>query len=183
MNNVVITTLLGITGNIAGYDNNRIRYENLNPKLIKKTSKSDVPRIYVSKVPKINIKIKRNGELIFNKDFVMKYGLYEVYAQTFGMSISSLSLNSEFNILKKFATRTNVVYTVETTILESNFEVYGEYWRDQKNDYSQMSFRGVLFSINQASIKGLSITASAETSTISSATGNGEVQYIAMEVD
>ena len=183
MNNVVITTLLGITGNIAGYDNNRIRYENLNPKLIKKTSKSDVPRIYVSKVPKINIKIKRNGELIFNKDFVMKYGLYEVYAQTFGMSISSLSLNSEFNILKKFATRTNVVYTVETTILESNFEVYGEYWRDQKNDYSQMSFREVLFSINQASIKGLSITASAETSTISSATGSGEVQYIAMEVD
>ena len=183
MNNVVITTLLGITGNIAGYDNNRIRYENLNPKLIKKTSKSDVPRIYVSKVPKINIKIKRNGELIFNKDFVMKYGLYEVYAQTFGMSISSLSLNSAFNILKKFATRTNVVYTVETTILESNFEVYGEYWRDQKNDYNQMSFRGVLFSINQASIKGLSITASAETSTISSATGNGEVQYIAMEVD
>lgn len=183
MNNVVITTLLGITGNIAGYDNNRIRYENLNPKLIKKTSKSDVPRIYVSKVPKINIKIKRNGELIFNKDFVMKYGLYEVYAQTFGISISSLSLNSAFNILKKFATRTNVVYTVETTILESNFEVYGEYWRDQKNDYNQMSFRGVLFSINQASIKGLSITASAETSTISSATGNGEVQYIAMEVD
>ena len=46
-----------------------------------------------------------------------------------------------------------------------------------------MSFRGVLFSINQASIKGLSITASAETSTISSATGSGEVQYIAMEVD
>lgn len=183
MNNVVITTLLGITGNIAGYDNNRIRYENLNPKLIKKTYKSDVPRIYVSKVPKINIKIKRNGELIFNKDFVMKYGLYEVYAQTFGISISSLSLNSAFNILKKFATRTNVVYTVETTILESNFEVYGEYWRDQKNDYNQMSFRGVLFSINQASIKGLSITASAETSTISSATGNGEVQYIAMEVD
>ena len=183
MNNVVITTLLGITGNIAGYDNNRIRYENLNPKLIKKTSKSDIPRIYVSKVPKINIKIKRNGELIFNKDFVMKYGLYEIYAQTFGMSISSLSLNSAFNILKKFATRTNVVYTVETTILESNFEVYGEYWRDQKNDYNQMSFRGVLFSINQASIKGLSITASAETSTISSATGNGEVQYIAMEVD
>ena len=183
MNNVVITTLLGITGNIAGYDNNRIRYENLNPKLIKKTSKSDVPRVYVSKVPKINIKIKRNGELIFNKDFVMKYGLYEVYAQTFGISISSLSLNSAFNILKKFATRTNVVYTVETTILESNFEVYGEYWQDQKNDYNQMSFRGVLFSINQAGIKGLSITASAETSTISSATGSGEVQYIAMEVD
>ena len=113
----------------------------------------------------------------------MKYGLYEVYAQTFGISISSLSLNSAFNILKKFATRTNVVYTVETTILESNFEVYGEYWQDQKNDYNQMSFRGVLFSINQAGIKGLSITASAETSTISSATGSGEVQYLAMAVD
>lgn len=184
MNNVVITTLLGITGNIAGYDNNRIEYKNLNPRFIKETSSSDVPRVYVSKVPKINIKIKRNGELIFNKDFVMKYGLYEVYAQTFGMSISSLSLNSSFNILKKFATRTNVAYTLEITILESNFEVYGEYWGSKSGErYNQMSFRGVLFSINQASIKGLSITASAETSTLSSATGSGEVQYIAMEVD
>ena len=114
----------------------------------------------------------------------MKYGLYEVYAQTFGMSISSLSLNSSFNILKKFATRTNVAYTLEITILESNFEVYGEYWGSKSGErYNQMSFRGVLFSINQASIKGLSITASAETSTLSSATGSGEVQYIAMEVD
>ena len=184
MNNVVVTTLLGMTGNIAGYDNNRIEYQKLNTKFIKETVSHDVPKVYISKVPKINIKIKRNNEIIFNRDYTMKYGMYEVRAQTFGMSISSLSLNSAFNILKKFATRTNVVYTVEITILESNFEVYGEYWQDQKNDrYSQMSFRGVLFSINQASIKGLSITASAETSTISSATGSGEVQYIAMEVD
>ena len=184
MNNVVITTLLGITGNIAGYDNNRIQYKNLNTRFIKETSSSDVPRVYVSKVPKINIKIKRNGELIFNKDFIMKYGLYEVRVQTFGMSIGSLSLNSSFNILKKFATRTNVAYTLEITILESNFEVYGEYWGSKSGErYNQMSFRGVLFSINQASIKGLSITASAETSTLSSATGSGEVQYIAMEVD
>lgn len=186
MNNVVITTLLGITGNIAGYDNNRIQYKNLNTRFIKETSTDDVPRVYVSKVPKINVKIKRNGELIFNKDFIMKYGLYEVRVQTFGMSIGSLSLNSSFNILKKFATRTNVAYTLEITILESNFEVYGEYWESTAKNgerYNQMSFRGILFSINQASIKGLSITASAETSTISSATGSGEVQYIAMEVD
>ena len=45
------------------------------------------------------------------------------------------------------------------------------------------TFNGVIFSLNQSHFKNLSITASAETSTISNATGSGEVQYIAMEVD
>ena len=185
MNNVVVTTLLGITGNIVGFNNNRIRYSSLNKKVIDIVDYFEKPKVYVSKVPKINIKIKRNGEIIFNKDFVMQYAIYEIYLPTFGLTISDLSLNAIFNILKRFTTRTNVNYIVESTILESNFEVYGEFYEGfgSSKIKNRCSFRGVLFSINQASIKGLSITASAETSTLSSATGSGEVQYIAMEVD
>jgi len=94
--------------------------------------------------------------------------------------------------LKKFITRTNITYTLEITILESNLEVSGEFYTSHGHDvgkdasgikYEYYQYSGVIYSINNSSFKNLSITASAETSTISSATGNGEVQYIAMEVD
>ena len=98
-------------------------------------------------------------------------------------SIGSLNINSAFNILKKFTARTNVVYTLEIQILESKLEIEGEYFFKGSNVIEYIGFDGILFNLTQAHFKGLSITASAETSTLSNATGSGEVQYIAMEVD
>ena len=183
MNNAFMTTLLGITGYIDGFDNNRIKYENLNPKIIKRTDRNYTPRVHISKVPRVNVKVKINGEIIFDKNFSFTYAIYDVYAYTFGLSISPLSIDSAFNILKTFSSRTNIAYLLEITILESDFEISGEYWEYKRDYYIQKSFKHVLFSINQASFKNVSITASAETSTLANANGSGEVQYIAMEVD
>ena len=80
---------------------------------------------------------------------------------------------------------------MEIQILESKLEIQGETYyereigkiSDSREERKHYSFNGVIFNLTLAHFKGLSITASAETSTISSATGSGEVQYIAMEVD
>lgn len=201
MNNVVITTLLGITGFTDGinFNNDITKISGLNIKITDYSHDHNNAQKYrrkyikILRIPKVNIKVKRNGEIIFNKDFVFNFnweGNYTVES-FIKYSIGSLNINSQFNILKKFATRTNVIYTLEIQILESKLEIQGETYyereigkiSDSREERKHYSFNGVIFNLTLAHFKGLSITASAETSTISSATGSGEVQYIAMEVD
>lgn len=189
--NVFATTFLSITGYLEGkYFNDVYRKLGVN---IKETTKNGERKaiLNVLKVPTFNIKVKRNGEVIFDKNYSInishKENPYKVE-----YSINPLNIDANFNILKKFTNRTNITYTLEITILESNLEVSGEFYRAYGSDsgkdapginYEYYQYRGVIYSINNSSFRNLSITASAETSTISSATGNGEVQYIAMEVD
>ena len=201
MNNVVITTLLGITGFTDGinFNNEITKISGLNIKTTNYSHDHNNVQKYrrkyikILRIPKVNIKVKRNGEIIFNKDFVFNFNWEGNYTVDpfIRYSIGSLNINSQFNILKKFATRTNVVYTLEIQILESKLEIQGETYyererggsKNESEERKHYSFNGVIFNLTLAHFKGLSITASAETSTISSATGSGEVQYIAMEVD
>lgn len=190
-NNVFVTTLLGITGYLDGkYYKGSYKELGVN---IKKTAKNGERKavLNVLKVPSFNVKVKRNGEVIFDKNYSININHKEL-PYRIEYSINPLSIDANFNILKKFTNRTNITYTLEITILESNLEVSGEFYtshgRDSGKDpsgitYEYYQYRGVIYSINNSSFKNLSITASAETSTISSATGSGEVQYIAMEVD
>lgn len=189
--NVFATTFLSITGYLEGkYFNDVYRKLGVN---IKETTKNGERKaiLNVLKVPTFNVKVKRNGEVIFDKNYSInishKENPYKVE-----YSINPLNIDVNFNILKKFTNRTNITYTLEITILESNLEVSGEFYRAYGRDsgkdapginYEYYQYRGVIYSINNSSFRNLSITASAETSTISSATGSGEVQYIAMEVD
>ena len=200
MNNIVITTLLGITG-----FTDRIYYNDFIYKIsginIRTTdfSNTEISKRYlytkkyvnVIKAPAINVKVKRNGEVIFDNNFTITFN-YNLKAMAgIEYSINSLDINSQLNILKNFYNRTHVAYILEIQILESRLEIQGEtyYSREvgnSKNGYTKeehFAFSGVIFNLTLAHFKGLSITASAETSTISSATGSGEVQYIAMEVD
>jgi len=201
INNAVITTLLGITGFTDG-----IYYENsikkINGLTLETTDFSNIDYndgekyrkryINILRKPKVNIKIKRNGEIIFDKNFEFSFTWNPIpNSSIVEYSINSLNINSQFNILKNFSNRTNVNYTLEIQILESKLEIQGETYYERKigkisdpeKERKHYSFNGVIFNLTSAHFKGLSITASAETSTISSATGSGEVQYIAMEVD
>ena len=201
MNNVVITTLLGITGftdsiyvkeHFKFIKQLRVREERIPEHNIKyEDYEKKNSYIKIKKTPLVNIKIKRNAEIIFNKNYGIKFNYNLNSNPMLEYSIDSLNINSAFNILKKFATRTNVVYTLEVQILESKLEIEGEYFfkgyagnsKEGFDIINYIAFNGVLFNLTQAHFKGLSITASAETSTLSNATGSGEVQYIAMEVD
>lgn len=200
MNNIVITTLLGITG-----FTDRIYYNDFIYKIsginIRTTDFSDVEiskrylytKKYVNiiKAPAINVKVKRNGEVIFDNNFTITFNYNLTAMAVIEYSINSLDINSQLNILKNFYNRTHVAYILEIQILESRLEIQGETYYSRrvgnsKNGYTKeehFAFSGVIFNLTLAHFKGLSITASAETSTISSATGSGEVQYIAMEVD
>jgi len=190
-NNAFVTTLLGITGYLDGkYYKGNYKEFGVN---IKKTAKNGERKavLNVLKVPTFNVKVKRNGEVIFDKNYSININHKEL-PYRIEYSINPLSIDANFNILKKFINRTNITYTLEITILESNLEVSGEFYTSHGHDvgkdasgvkYEYYQYSGVIYSINNSSFRNLSITASAETSTISSATGSGEVQYIAMEVD
>lgn len=189
--NVFATTFLSITGYLEGkYFNDVYRKLGVN---IKETTKNGERKaiLNVLKVPTFNVKVKRNGEVIFDKNYSINISHKEKPYKV-EYSINPLNIDANFNILKKFINRTNITYTLEITILESNLEVSGEFYSAYGSDsgkdapginYEYYQYRGVIYSINNSSFRNLSITASAETSTISSATGSGEVQYIAMEVD
>ena len=200
MNNVVITTLLGITG-----FTDRIYYNDFIYKIsginIRTTdfSNTEISKRYlytkkyvnIIKAPAINVKVKRNGEVILDKNFTITFNYNLTPVAGIEYSINSLNINSQLNILKNFYNRIYVGYILEIQILESRLEIQGETYYSRwvgnsKNGYlkeEHFAFNGVIFNLTLAHFKGLSITASAETSTISSATGSGEVQYIAMEVD
>lgn len=192
-NNVVVSTLLGITGffsslsfNVgSGYDNH---YD--------KDYKSYIREL---KKPEFEVRIIRieNGKnsVIYSK----RYKLTFKYNRSGGSSkpvhkfdVNAVTFNAQFNILKKYVARTNINYKLEINIIQAYYEVdmvtvsrVLSQEPDNKGNCSYYGFKlkGKVFTLTQAHFKGLSITASAETSTISNTTGKGEVQYIAMEVD
>lgn len=188
-NNAFVTTLLGITGYLDG-KHYKGRYKELGVNMEQvRYSKNEEEKhkrgsFNVLKVPSFNVKIKRNGEILFDKTYTMNIGSRD-NAGIVEYWIDPLTIDTNFNILKKFVSRTYIGYSIEITILESNLEISGEFFitRGMNGNGDFYKYKGVIYSINNSSFKNLSITASAETSTISSATGSGEVQYIAMEVD
>ena len=132
-NNAFVTTLLGIMGYLDGkyYKGN---YKELGVN-IKKTAKNGERKavLNVLKVPTFNVKVKRNGEVIFDKNYSININHKELPYQI-EYSINPLSIDANFNILKKFINRTNITYTLEITILESNLEVSGEFYTSHGHD-------------------------------------------------
>lgn len=201
MGNVVISTLLGITGfTEKNYVKNffkRISGLNVREETISDWQSNyteyDAKRSYlkVLKLPSVNIKVRRNGEVIFDKNYNVNFNYTLSNSPYLEYYIEPLDISTPLNILKRYQARTDVRYILEINILESRLEIQGEhilkrYVGNGKNGSDKITyttFNGVIFSLNQSHFKNLSITASAETSTISNATGSGEVQYIAMEVD
>ncbi|PGH20631.1 hypothetical protein RN96_10680 [Fusobacterium polymorphum] len=200
MNNVVISTLLGITGFTDSIyfkgELNKISGLNIKATDISNFSLNEKSRhrrkyINIVRSPIVNVKVRRNGEIIFDKNFGIGFNYNFLGITLVEYAINSLNISSQLNILKNFYQRTNVGYSLEITVLESRLEVQGElyYTRsvggDKNGKYEEMhyAFNGVIFNLTTSHFKGLSITASAETSTLSNTTGSGEVQYIAMEVD
>lgn len=200
MNNVVISTLLGITGftdsiyfkgelkKISGLNIKATNISNFNF-----NQKSGYKRKYINIVrsPIVNVKVRRNGEVIFDKNFGIGFNYNFLGVTIVEYAIDSLNISSQLNILKNFYQRTNVGYSLEIAVLESRLEVQGELYytkhiggsENGREEEMHYAFNGVIFNLTTSHFKGLSITASAETSTLSNTTGSGEVQYIAMEVD
>ena len=200
MNNVVISTLLGITGftdsiyfkgelkKISGLNIKATNISNFNF-----NQKSGYKRKYINIVrsPIVNVKVRRNGEVIFDKNFGIGFNYNFLGVTLVEYAINSINISSQLNILKNFYQRTNVGYSLEIAVLESRLEVQGELYytkhiggsENGREEEMHYAFNGVIFNLTTSHFKGLSITASAETSTLSNTTGSGEVQYIAMEVD
>lgn len=191
--NAVSTTLFGWTGSY--YRNTKIAAQTVD----KNQYKSGGPYNTIEQVPKIRVRIYRNSEILFQEDYTVSASAsWDSNSNRFNRDINyslSLNLSKSVNMFKKFSSRTNVTYKYEITILQPNFTIrYGKRnsysvhhgsksdgWTDIKYVYYKL--HQTIVSLSPSSFSDLSITASAETSSISSATGYGEVGYIAMEVD
>ncbi len=145
--------------------------------------------------PKINIKITRiddgRSTVIIDKNLKMSGGTDSWYGDSFHAWLSDLDLSNVVTITKKYAERTNVKFVLEVEILQSEYKAQiKRSWRYREGVGSdsrtyRRGFKGerILAVINSSHIKGLSLTASAATSTLGEVTGEGEVSYIAMEID
>ena len=189
MNNVIISTLLAITGFTDRIHQTNVpeSFVGINVKKLtfgdgQDTSKYQKNYMNIKRVPTVNIKVRRNGEIILDRNFIFNVTCKFVGIGAIELLIESTHIDSQFNILKNFYGRTNVAYSLEINILESALEIQGE-WLFYGRRKTYYSVSGVIFNLTLAHFKGLSITASAETSTLSNTVGSGEIQYIAMEVD
>ncbi|MCI5725468.1 MAG: hypothetical protein MR271_06345, partial [Fusobacterium sp.] len=192
-NNAMMSTLLGISG--------FFEYVELRPRLLARGGR-DVYDRYKNyndmniKVPKFKLKVLRvegvSESVVFEKDYDL---IFEAYCHWTDncvyVKIQKLDFSKQFEILKKYNDRTNVKFKIVIDILQPILEIERvSCWKETTtSDDSEstrhwgMYYKGVPFTLTPAHFKGLTITASAETSTLSDVTGEGEVQYIAMEID
>lgn len=191
--NAITTELLGISGNAIGKVETDLPYiAGRNEKRYFRVERGQrytgdkVEHAVVRKNPKFKVNIKRNSETIFSKEYTMKFSFRGVGHGRFPYTLSNVDFSSNFNLIKKFDTRNNIKYTLEIVILEKDllidFELKGH--TGHNPEYTNI-FVGIspLFTLTPDMFKNLSITASATTSTLSGVTGEGEVQYIAMEIE
>lgn len=110
------------------------------------------------------------------------------------IEFTSISLQKTMNVLKHYQVRTNMKYVLELQITKANCDVkifhrLGTRKHNNKESYyeyrncREANFNGTIFTLTPSSFVGLAITASASTSTLGEVTGEGEVSYIAMEID
>lgn len=151
----------------------------------------------ILKQPEFNLKIKINNEILHNENIRMNFYMNGPRQYTrdnrviIEWGVSKIILDKAFSLIKKYATRTNIKLLLEITITQPYLEVekYVEFTypsgSGDDRSYTKETFgvKGKIWMLTPAHFKGLSITASAETSTLSGVTGEGEVQYIAMEID
>ncbi len=174
--NATSTTLLGWTGSY--YNGGDCPMERTDERNYRGNDR------HVIRTPQVRVRILRNGENIMQRDYSANARIDSQFKWSMGIDISG-----SVNIFKKFSSRSNVNYTMAIDILQPNLDVKCGYTHTQiygSDGGSSTSYYhkvGTIFSINAGMFSNISLTASAETSTISSSTGYGEVGYIAMEID
>lgn len=130
--------------------------------------------------PRVKVSILRNNETIITDYYNMEIGkITSNNYHLFKIPIS-LDISKTVNMFKKFNSRTSLTYTLKLEIVQPKLTLYHVTFLNRE---PYKTYRGTPFVLSLSHFKNLSITASAETSSISSATGYGEVSYIGMEVD
>lgn len=189
MSNAMETTLLGITGNTDEYTV-PVTTKSMN------SHRHEQDTLQFTKVPKIRLNVIRISgtatEIVYTGDYTFTPSYYR------GWKIFSKSFNQTLNLLKKYTTRTNVEYKIKIDILEPHVYITGLYysrrsiehghgsddrWSEVVESFGHYDDTKPMFTLTPAHFKNLSITASAQTSTIVDSSGTGDVSYIAMEVD
>ncbi|AYV93778.1 hypothetical protein BSQ88_08895 [Fusobacterium necrophorum subsp. funduliforme] len=149
--------------------------------------------------PEINVKITRiDGDttLLVDKNYKMTGGVddwrvsgrYNLYFTTW---LNVLDFSQTTNLLKRYANRTNVKFIMQVSITQPEFRAYIAHdWHYTRGNFDnkETTYYGVhkevvLARITSSHLTGLALTASSSTSTLGEVTGEGEVSYIAMEID
>lgn len=205
--NAMNSTLLGIGGRLQGFNKKEYAYTARNNFWDSDYSWEETFETIedkgVTQYPKFNVKVKRidgsNETVLIDKNYTVSVS-YEHDMPINGsyfrwyLTMSTVDFSSTLNVLKSYSQRTNVKFKILITILQPNISLeikHSESRRGNKRDkesgnlvrYRQAYFKGVARTITMSDIIGLFITASASTSTLGEVTGEGEVSYIAMEID
>ncbi|CAL7876590.1 hypothetical protein [Fusobacterium necrophorum] len=149
--------------------------------------------------PEINVKITRIDEdttLLIDKNYKMTGGVnnlyvsgrYYLYLTTW---LNVLNFSQTVNLLKIYANRTNVKFIMQVSIIQPEFRGYIKHnwsYTTGNSDNRETRYYGVqeevvLARIDLSHLTGLTLTASSSTSTLGEVLGEGEVSYIAMEID
>ncbi|CAL7884768.1 hypothetical protein [Fusobacterium necrophorum] len=149
--------------------------------------------------PEINVKITRidgNTTLLVDKNYKMTGGVDNWYVSGrynlyFTMWLNVLDFSQTTNLLKRYANRTNVKFIMQVSITQPEFRAYIAHdWHyttgnvdNKETTYYGVHKEVVLARITPSHLTGLALTASSSTSTLGEVTGEGEVSYIAMEID
>lgn len=197
MSNVMETTLLEITGNSKLIANLKIPQAPISKYDAQSLQKSNPIRITKKPTFEISILHLENGKstTLSTKQYTLSDGIYN--SAGIGRAILRQSFNSTLNLIKKFTVRTNVEYKLEIKIIQPYLQYAGIWYTDGYKhrpgpdggedhyweDWGKYDDTKPTFTLTMAHFENLSITASAQTSTIVDSSGTGDVSYIAMEVD
>ncbi len=136
--------------------------------------------------------INNSKQLLFKKRYPILYKIKNGRNRDFRVYVNPIIIDEKISFAKSFSSRTNIRYEIKTSIKNPELYIYNLYHhtdrsRDKDHDtryrYFYYFYHGIIKTFTTGDILNKSITASVETSTISSATGRGEVSYIAMEID
>lgn len=149
--------------------------------------------------PEINVKITRIDEdttLLIDKNYKMTGGVNDWYVSGrynlyFNTWLNVLNFSQTTNLLKIYANRTNVKFIMQVSIIQPEFRGYiihnWSYTTGSSDNKETTHYRVqqevALARINLSHLTGLALTASSSTSTLGEVIGEGEVSYIAMEID
>lgn len=184
--NAVMSTLHGITGYAEGIGKDvSMNYRQISEAEFRNSYSKRKKNIVT---PEFNVTVLSRGQTIFTKSYKMSCDTRTkgYHTDVLIVALQNLNFDMSANNSFKFNSRVNVDYTIKIDITQPYLKVdyYDFSSRGSTGSvYMEIKYSGVIFTLTPAHFKNLSITASAETSTLSDTTGTGEVSFIAMEID
>lgn len=155
----------------------------------------DIGTTYIKPTFTIELKEYVNGEFnatIFSKEFTL--GFYKAKFKRY--CINSQDFTHALNIRRNFTNRTNVRVELVVTFTEPRMGINGtDFYKSSKkkgigsDTYTKYSYNVSIYRefelkrFSQASFEGYNIVSSYTSSKIEDSLGEGEVSYIAMEID